>query len=252
MKLQEIVSNFDNILHQKPVSDNSLNGLQVESNNKTIKRIAFAVDAGLSVIKKAISSGSELLVVHHGLLWSEQFRITGSFAEKLSLLLQNGCSLYASHLPLDSNLEFGNAAELARYLNTSNIQPFCLYKNTYVGVKASLPKDSTINEISLLCSKISGCSHMTVLPFGKKEIKNIGIVTGAGSFALKDSVQDNLDLLISGEPKHSVYHEAQELQMNAIFAGHYATETFGVKALMQHVKNKYHLETIFIDEPSGI
>lgn len=252
MKLQNIIDEFDKILGTNVVADSSLNGLQVDSNNPEISKVAFAVDSGLSIIEKAVAAKCQLLVVHHGLFWNESQRVTGPLSKKLELLFKGGCSLYASHLPLDSHLEFGNGAELARFLGAESIQAFCQYKGVSVGVKAKFPNALSLEELKNRCSKIDGASHLTVLPFGKEEISTVGVVTGAGAFAMTDCIKENLDLLISGEPRHSAYHDAQEMKINAIFAGHYATETFGVKALQRHLHSVHKLDTLFINESSGI
>lgn len=251
-KLSEIVSYLDRVLNTEDFEDDSQNGLQVESDNKRISRVGLAVDSGLSVIEEAVKSKVQLLIVHHGIFWNTPVNLNGILGKKISLLMKNGCSLYTSHLPLDGHLSLGNAAVIARRLKLKNIQPFCKYGKNFIGVKAQCSAGFPLRHFEEQAKLFPAAGNVVVLPFGKKDIRNIGIVTGSGSFALSACASDELDLLISGEPKQSAYHTAKELKMNAIFAGHYATETFGVRAVGEHLQKRFNLKTIFIDQPTGI
>jgi len=91
-----------------------------------------------------------------------------------------------------------------------------------------------------------------VLDFGNEKIKNIGVVSGGGSSALNEAIDKDLDCFVTGEIPHYAYQLAKEGKINLIAAGHYATETLGVKALMNPVKEKFNVEVKFIDAPSGL
>ncbi len=250
--LKDISDYLDKILDSQSFIDESQNGLQVESNSGEISKIAFAVDSGLSIIEKCIKLKCKLLVVHHGLFWNKPYLLNGILAKKIRLLMENGCSVYASHLPLDGSLKYGNAALVAKYLKLIDIKPFCLYKSNFIGIKASSSKPLEISQIVEKCKLMRGSIQPIVLPFGKKDIKKIGIVTGSGSMAIEDCANEGLDLLISGEAKQSAFHHAKELCINAIFAGHYATETFGVLGLAKELERKFKIKSFFIDEATGI
>jgi dinuclear metal center YbgI/SA1388 family protein len=258
-QISDICTFFDQLLstnHYK--ADRSLNGIQVEAlPNKELSSerkisIAFAVDAGLSCIQAAVNLKADLLVVHHGLFWGELLPITGVMAQKISKLLANNCSLYTSHLPLDGNIEVGNGAELLRTLGASDIEPFMTYKGCYVGAKGRFAQPRSYSELVAAARNFEGSNHVVELPFGKNQISSIGVVTGSGTFAITEAHTLGLDLFMSGEPKHEVYHLAKELGMSAIFAGHYATETFGLRALSRVIEEQFSVTTHFIAEPSGI
>ena len=250
--LFDITRHLDKLLKTGEFVDQSQNGLQVESKRKSVTKVSVAVDCGLSIIEEAVKQKSHLLIVHHGLFWNKPLYVVDAMSKKLSLLLQNGCSVYASHLPLDSNLKVGNAAQLARFLKLKKIESFCNYHSNFVGVKAQCQKPLALKQIVDHCKKIPYSIEPILLPFGKKEIKNIGIVTGSGSFALQECAGENLDLLVSGEAKQEAFHLAKELKMNAVFAGHYATETFGVLALAEEIKQRFNVRINFINQPTGI
>lgn len=250
--LEEITNYLDQLLDVSEFRDECQNGLQVESPKIKVRKVALAVDSGLSVIEQAVKSKAQLLIVHHGIFWGQPCNIRGILSKKINLLLTNGCSLYASHLPLDSHLKYGNAARLAHFLKLKDIKPFCHYRGMPIGVKARVRKPQTLATILSDCAKIPSAISPVVLPFGKKDITNIGIVTGSGSMALQSCADEDLDLLISGEAKQEAYHNARELKVNAIFAGHYATETFGVKAVGELLQDKFGVKTTFIDQPTGI
>lgn len=251
-QFSSIVSYLDKLLTPSLYSEPAWNGVQVDSAMGDVRKVAFAVDAGLSVIEKAINEECNLLIVHHGLLWGKALPINGSFGEKIRALIKGRCSLYASHLPLDGNSEVGNGFELARYFGLGNIEGFCLHYGGFVGAKATSAKPLPLEFFLEKGAAMVGAIKPLVLPFGAREIRKVGLVTGSGSSAITLAHEEGLDLLISGESKQEAYHLAKELKINVIFFGHYATETFGVRALAPRVKAGFDVETIFIDEPTGI
>lgn len=251
-QLNSIISCLDSLLTPSQFADSAFNGLQVDGGESDIRLVAYAVDAGLSVIESAVKAEADLLIVHHGLMWGAQQAVVGPYGKKVELLIRHRCSLYASHLPLDAHREVGNGFELARFIGLENLEPFCQYKGQMIGAKGMVPRGQPLERFVELARSIPGAPNPVVLPFGKKEIQRVGIVTGSGSFALQSAAEDGLDLLLSGEAKQEAYHLAKELKINAIFAGHYATETFGVSALARRLQKDFDVKTIFIDEPTGI
>lgn len=251
-KLQTLISYLDTLLDSNNFNDLALNGLQVESQRTDVDKVAFAVDSGLSIMQKAIDSGAQLLVVHHGLFWGEVKALRGAFGAKLELMFKNHLSLYASHLPLDANTEVGNAFELARHIELKNLASFFEYRGKTIGAKGRFAKARPLASIEEALLPLRGNKAALTLNFGKSLIETVGIVTGSGSSAIASASAEGLDLLLSGEPKQDAYHLAKELKLNVIFAGHYATETFGVKALAKRIGKDFDVSTIFIDEDTGI
>lgn len=251
-QLTEIVAFLDTELENGLYSDRSLNGLQLDSGVSEVKRVSFAVDAGMTVAEAACRDGSQLLVVHHGLLWGECLRLTGSFGRKAKLLFEKGCSLYASHLPLDGSSRYGNAFELGRKLDVSQLEKFCEYGGSTIGARGVLPAGATLEGIVDMCRTFEGGGEPLLLPFGPKDISSVAIVTGSGSMAIEPCRRAGISLLITGEPKQNAFHEAQEAGLNVIFAGHYATETFGVRSLQRELERRFKVETNFVDMPTGI
>jgi dinuclear metal center YbgI/SA1388 family protein len=268
--LHSICTFLDALLTPHLYADIALNGLQVEASDtpesQKIKKVAVAVDAGLSVIKQAIKEEAGLLVVHHGIFWGGTPAVSGIHGKKINSLIRNNLSLYASHLPLDGNDEVGNAAELARFLELKNLSGFCEYKGQDVGVQGTCDGKRTLQDFAEKLSEMTGAVKPVVLPFGPDKIQSVAVVPGSGSQAIElcSSIgychtpsagavrRDSIDLLISGEPKQEAYHAAKEFGVNAIFAGHYATETFGVRSLAKKLESAFDVQTVFIDEPTGI
>ena len=148
--------------------DSSLNGIQVDNDGSEIKKIAFAVDAGLEVFKRTIDAGAGLLFVHHGLFWGSINRIEGSYRERIKFLLDNNLSLYAVHLPLDQHPKLGNNAILAELLGLENLEPFGSYSGQKIGYKGNFSKALTVEEAEKKISYMNRPS-LGILPFGKKE-----------------------------------------------------------------------------------
>lgn len=250
MKLKEITDYLDNYLRIGEIEDVSQNGLQV-SCQVEINKAVFAVDASLEVFEKANEADADIIIVHHGLFWGNPFLITDINYDRIAYLIKNDMALYAAHLPLDMHPEVGNNAQLAEALGLVNLEEFGDYHGETIGIKGDLKNALEYNEfLEELRSKFN--KDFLDFHFGRETIKSIGIISGGGSSMLKDARDAGVDLFFSGETGHSSYHTMKEYKLNAVFGGHYFTETFGVKALGQLLTEKFKLDTEFLDSPTGL
>ena len=248
-----IATHLNNLLEIGRYADMAVNGLQVESPHAAVRKVGFAVDAGYSVIETAADAHCDLLVVHHGILWGGCPPIVGPLARKLQLCMSRGVSLYATHLPLDGHLEYGNAAQIALLLGIPDATPAFAYKGATIGVRGTLPTPRTPHEIASQVSHCEGALQPPLtLPFGPSTVHTIGIATGAATSVIPECAEMGIDLLITGESKQEAYHSAKEHKVNVICMGHYASETFGVRALERVLKRDFRVETCWISEPTGI
>lgn len=247
--LVSIVRFLNRELNVRKIPDASRNGLQVRV-PKDIGRVGFAVDASLATFEKARQKGCDLVVVHHGLLWRGQRDRTGTRARRIAFLQKHRINLYAAHLPLDLHPEYGNNIELARLLGLSRIEPFGKYKRITIGFKGRLSTPRSAGWIAGKLAREIG-SDCTVLRFGKRLVRSVGIVSGGGGDEIVDACRERLDCFITGEAPHHVYHEARDAHMNVVIAGHYATETVGVKALMPLLRETFGVRTAFLDVPAS-
>ena len=251
--LSRIIEFLDTLLEPNKYHDSGHNGLQVDSGVDEVITIAGAVDCGLSIIATAVEGDADLLITHHGMYWGESAHVAnGMFGTKLRLLMQHPCSLYTSHLPLDGNLEVGNAAEILRLLGVNEVHPFAVDGTVTLGARGELNHPASIAEIAQALSLCEGYGPEIFFPFGSNDIKTIGVCTGAGGFAIDEARRLGIDLVISGEPKQNLYHHAKEIGQSALFIGHYASETFGVKAVLNVLQNTFAVKTFWISEPTGI
>ena len=253
LKLQELDNYFQNLL-SLPLwvsKDISSNGLQVSRKNQEIQKVAFAVDASLQSFRRAVESGADLLVVHHGLFWGRPIPLTGPHYDRIRFLLDHDLGLYAAHLPLDAHPEVGNNYGMGKMLGLENIQPFGDYKGNKIGCKGTLPQPLTLDKIAQ--TLVGGREKaLEILRFGPAEIRTVGIVSGGATMEVLQAIDENLDLFVTGDADHTVYHTALEAGINVIFGGHYATETWGVRLLAQRLKQDTGLETQFLDLPTGL
>ncbi len=251
MRLDRIVQYLDTTLRTDDfASDSAMNGLQVEC-SKNITKVSTAVDACRESVTRASSCGAELLIVHHGLFWGEPVPLAGVMGKRIGLLFSKCVSLYAAHLPLDCHEEIGNNIGLARLLELENPEPFGIYRGIKIGLNGTLPKRLTLRALSArLTKKLGGSSK--IFPFGPSETKRLGIVSGGGSMLVQQAKETGCDTLLTGEPAHSVYHTAREAKINLVCAGHYATETLGVKSLGTLLEREFGLASRFIDIPTGL
>jgi len=250
VRLQAIVAHCDQILRTAAVGDyaGAVNGLQVE-NSGVVTRLAAAVDASLVTVKLAIAAKADLLVVHHGLFWSPSHPWTGKKFELLRLLIENNLAVYSSHLPLDAHPRLGNNAQLAAALGLKKLKPFFFSHGQNIGWQARQKISRT--ELAKKLERATGVKPK-LIPGGREICGRIGVVTGGAGAELKQAAAEGVDTFITGEGPHWTYALAEELGVNVFYGGHYATETFGVRALAAELAKKFGLPWRFLDHPTGL
>jgi len=253
MTLSEIDRWLDDFLAVERFAgvDASLNGLQVGAPGATVQRAAFAVDAALETFRRAAEWGAQLLVVHHGILWDRQSRITGANWERVRVLLEKNLALYAAHLPLDAHPEVGNNAGIARALGLVEVAPFGMHRGTALGCRGRLPEPRSLEEVVALLASRQG-EPIRTLPFGPAQVRAVGIISGAAPWGAAQASAEGLDLYITGEPAHEIYHHCLEQRIHAIFGGHYHSESYGVQSLAERCARETGLETTYLDVPTGL
>ncbi|MAG13820.1 MAG: Nif3-like dinuclear metal center hexameric protein [Spirochaetales bacterium] len=253
MRLYDIDRYFRDVIAIDELSaiDDSDNGIQVGRPSADISRVAFAVDACMESFRRAASWNADLIFVHHGLFWGRSVMITGGHYERLKFLIDNDLALFAAHLPLDRHLDIGNNAVMANKLHLSDVEPFGEYHGVKIGVKGLLPRELSIDAI-LESLSLDRDSCNAVLPFGKSEIRSVGIVSGGATRETEQAIREKLDLYITGDAAHEVYHLCLEERINLICGGHYRTEIWGVSTLAEKLKQDTGLDACFIDIPTGL
>jgi dinuclear metal center YbgI/SA1388 family protein len=248
--LSEIVRYCDRVLRTANVCDyeGAVNGLQME-NHGTVSRMAAAVDGSLATVTLALAVKADLLIVHHGFFWESSHPWTGRRYELLRLLLENNLAVYSSHLPLDAHPKLGNNARLCAALGLKNLRPFFLSHGQFIGFQARA-KFSRV-ELAMRLERATGAKPL-IIPGGREACERIGIVTGGAGDNLKQAAAEGVDTFITGEGPHWSYALAEELGINVLYGGHYATETFGVKALAENLSKKFRLPWTFVDHPTGL
>jgi len=221
----------------------AVNGLQLENSGRVTK-VAAAVDACETVIAEAVSTGVDLLVVHHGLFWSGLGPVRGAFHRKLKLAMENDLAIYSVHLPLDVHPRLGNNVLLARALGIRKTQAFL-----DLGVQAAGDW-----ALATLIEKVERAVQAPVhfAPGGPDRVRRLGIITGGAGGEVARAAAAGVDTFLTGEGAHWTFPLAEELGVNLIYAGHYATETFGVKALGEELRRKFRLPWAFLDHPTGL
>jgi len=248
--LFELVSFMDRELRTAAISDypGAMNGLQL-ANNGIVNRILSAVDASLPVVEIAAADGPALLIVHHGMFWQGAQAITGPFYRKIKVAMDAGLAIYASHLPLDVHPEWGNNMLLAKAIGLMNPRPFCEQKGLEIGLVGEMAISR--DELSIrLASAVGG--HVHVCTAGPMAPKRVAVITGGAGSEVAKVASHGVDTFITGEGPHWSFPIAEELGINVFYAGHYATETFGVRELGRVLSERFHLPHSFIDRPTGL
>jgi len=251
--LTEIIAHLDELLEPQRFDDYGPNGLQVPGRDE-VSRIATGVSAGRELIERAVEQNADLLITHHGLFWKGlPLQIDRPAKARLKLLFDTDLSLAAYHLPLDGHPEHGNNALLAAALGAEHTAPFAFHAGTPIGTIAHLP-DPGISPQELVERTMGAVGGREPLAFlsGSAQIRSIGIVSGGGSSYLRDAISAGLDAFITGEPTEWIMLAAQEHGIHCLAAGHYATETLGVRRLGDLLADRFGVEHVFIDVPNPI
>ena len=252
MKLKELDSYFRSFLAIDDLAgtDISLNGVQVE-NTADITCIAFAVDACMETFRRAKEAGAQMVFVHDGLFWGHEQCVTGSHYNRLKFLIENDMALYVAHLPLDIHPDLGNNVSLARAIGLEDLKPFGRYRGIDVGVKGTF-KEPVATEQVIAGLGFDRSELLACLSFGKEKNMTGAVITGGGEDDVADAIVEDVDLYITGDASHEVYHTCLENKINMISAGHYRTEVYGVQNVARKVSDELALRTVFIDVPTGL
>lgn len=255
MTLNELDNYFNSFLKKEDFcSDISMNGIQIENSapdSKEITKVAFAVDACEATALRAAECGAQVLFVHHGLFWGRCQTITGNHYKRVSAFLKNDIALCAYHIPLDANNPYGNNFGIANRLGLKNVVPFGLWRGMTLGAYGELEKPVSIDRLEkMLFPNGERANH--ILPFGKKDIKTVAIISGGAGEDFDQAAEIGADAYITGEIGHEEYHSIEETGINVIAGGHYQTETVGINLVRQKLESETGIETVFINIPTGL
>lgn len=252
LALTHLAAELDTLLRIREMGDwsGAFNGLQIENTSGAVTRIAAAVDANLTTVTRAAEAGADLLLVHHGLFWNSPQPLRGRLFQLWHTLHTRNLAVYSAHLPLDVHPELGNNALLARALGLpADGEWFLPMKGVPVGYRAvcEVPRSELVARLE---SAVGG--RVQVCPGGPERCRVIGVITGGAGSELRAVAEAGVDTFVTGEGQHWTFGLAEELGVNILYGGHYATETFGVKALAAHLSARHGVPWQFIDHPSGL
>lgn len=250
--ITEILGEAERMLDPDRFEDYCVNGLQVPGALE-VETIASGVSAQAALFDLAAQEGAQLLLVHHGLFWGPGVRaIDRTLRARLKILLDADIALAAYHLPLDAHSELGNNALIGRALGAQRLDPFGRHGGTTIGFLARLPGVGTsVGELLRQVHELTGREPL-VLGAGPDVVGTLAIVSGAGSDYLEEAAGAGAQALLTGEPSERVVASARELGMHVIAAGHYATETFGIRRLGDHLAERFGLKHVFLDVPNPV
>jgi len=255
MRLTRLVERLDDRLDVADYEDvdASANGLQVGPDDAAVDHVAFAVDAAVETAEVAAGHGADALVAHHGIVWGGLDDVTGIEYGRVSTLVEHDVALYAAHLPLDGHPELGNAAGLLGRLDATDAGAFGHVGGQPVGRRGRLPAPTTTADLR---DRLAGAlpvdaADVDVLDHGPDRLEDVAVLTGAGADFLREAADAGVDALVTGEGAQKLYHEAREAGVTVFLAGHYATETVGVRTL-QSLVDGWGPDTTFIEAPTGL
>ncbi len=250
MDRADLVNYLDEYLHIQAIRDYGPQGLQIEGRAE-VTRIVGTVDAQAPCLEAAVSLGADMMLVHHGIFWGPARCLAGSFGQLVRAYLSSGLNLYAAHLALDAHDEVGNNVELSRRLGLDLLDRFAMINGVALGVVAvahhPIKLDYLVDRFQQNVGPVS-----LVQAHGPRLVHKVAIISGAGSKEIEEAARLGCDTFLTGETSHAEYYAAQNVGINVIYGGHYVTETVGVQCLGEHMQEKFGLEFIFSDLPTGL
>jgi dinuclear metal center YbgI/SA1388 family protein len=251
-QIADIIRTLDELLQPSNFQDLGPNGLQVPGAGE-VSRVVTGVSAQRALSERAVELGAQLVLVHHGLFWNfHPTGLTPLLAERLRPLFKHDINLAAYHIPLDAHPEVGNNAILARELGCVDVAPFGTYDGTAIGRRGRFEGDGlTAAELHERVQAVTGREPL-LLGGGPDRIRSIGIVSGSAADSLGEAVAAGLDAFLTGEAREHITAEAQEHGIQFVAAGHYATETFGVRALGDLLAERFGIDHQFVDLPNPV
>jgi len=251
-RLEEIVTWLEELLEPQAFADYCPNGLQVPGPGE-VGQVVTGVSAGMELFERAREAGAGLVLVHHGLFWGSGPQALDPLTfRRLRFLIEGGLALAAYHLPLDAHPQVGNNALLAEAIGATPSEPFALHEGRPIGTVARFTEPIGRDELVERVTAAAGGREPLVFPDGPGKVERVGVVSGAGASYLPEAIAGGLDAFVTGEPAERVMNEAAESGIHFIAAGHYATETFGVRRLGELLCERFGVEHLFIDLPNPI
>ena len=250
--LDNIIAYLDDLLSPASFKDYGPNGVQVPGPDR-VQTVVTGVSASAELFERAAEQDADLVLVHHGLFWSgAPLALTAASKRRLQLLFDNDMALAAYHLPLDGHPQVGNNALIADGLGCASHEPFALHRGSAIGVAARFAGDGiTAADLVDRTRRLTGREPLS-FQAGPERVRTIGIVSGAGADHLGDAIDAGLDAFLTGEPAERVMTHAQEAGIHFLAAGHYATETFGVRRLGDLLAERFGIRHVFVDVPNPI
>lgn len=251
MRRDDIVRFLNETLRVDSIPDYGPQGLQVEGKDE-VRKVAVGVSASAELFRRAIEERADLVICHHGMIWDRDSRVVrGRLKNRLQMLLDHEMTLLAYHLVLDAHETHGNNALIAREIGLVDVAPFALYRGAAIGRKGRFAHPPSHEMLLQLVRRVFGGEPL-VFPFGPNPVRTIGIVSGGAQGEVEQAIQEGLDAYLTGEVSEFVQETAREAGITFISAGHYRTETFGVRSLADLLAREFRLDTVFLDVPNPV
>jgi dinuclear metal center YbgI/SA1388 family protein len=246
-----IVEFLNDLLAVGSIPDFGPQGLQIEGKDD-VRKVAVGVTASIELFRRAIEAEADLVICHHGMLWDFEPRVVrGPLKQRLQLLLDHGITLLGYHLVLDAHEEHGNNACLARELGLVDVAPFGEYRGVEIGRRGRFDPPLAVGDLEAKVREVCGGEPL-VFPFGPDPVATIGVISGGAVNDFRQAIDAGLDAYLTGEAKEFVQETAREERTTYIAAGHYRTETFGVRSLADRLAREFGVQTVFLDVPNPV
>ncbi len=250
VKRNELVNFLNGLFKEHLGIEGGANGLQVEGRDE-IKRIGFSVDYSIDLLNLAIKEDVHFLFVHHGIFKKPLNSITGYNYHLISGLIKNDINLYGMHLPLDLHPVHSHGVKIAEIIGLKSIEFYGNLEGIKFIVYGEFEEERSLDDLkNFISENISDTLYLH--PFGKKKIKKVAIISGSGISYVKNVLEREVDLFVTGETSHSYYHLLKYFNLNVAYLGHYNSEKWGILSIKNLIEERFGLESVFFDIPTGL
>jgi len=251
MNKNELIKYLDEYLKISEFSDSSKNGLQIDLEKEEIKKIWYAVDANTYIFDKAREEWVDLVLSHHGIFWWFEQSLVWVPYLRAKKMIESNIWLYACHLPLDWHPEVWNNIWLLKaFVNIFWLQKWEYEIDNFWEYKFWIKFDKKIHISNIITPYAEQMQLLKKLYnfWNKEYIKSVLFVSWGSLSNAKEASEKGYDLLVAWEWAHYEITLAKELWQSVLLWWHYETEKIWPKLLAYHLRDKFGIEIVFLDE----
>lgn len=239
MTLDDILAVLRRLAPEETALPNDPVGLLLGQEPETkITKIGVCLDATPDAARRAVTDGVGLLIAHHPLIYHPLKRIAPDdpISQSVATLIKGDTALYAMHTNWD-RAENGINDTLAALLGLENIRPLGDDGAQSLPRLGNLPSPRALSDFTRFVGTALRCEGTSALRVNAvdpaRRITRVAVCGGAGAFLAADVLAAGADAYVTSDVRHHEFLDAAGRNLALLDAGHGATETPGMQALLE-------------------